>query len=160
MNFYLKQKFFSFNDRFTIYDENGDDRYYVEGEMFSWGKKLHFLDLNGDELAFISQKVFSFLSKYYISMGGRDVAEVVKEFTFFYPSYGVSLSDGSYWNIEGDFFDHEYTIGDSSRMIATISKEWFTWGDAYCVSVADGVDPALALSIVLIIDACIDAQRD
>ena len=41
MKLYIKQKVFSWVDRFTVFDETGADKYYVEGEFFSWGKKLH-----------------------------------------------------------------------------------------------------------------------
>ena len=64
MNLYMKQRVFSWNDRFTIYDANGQDRFYVEGELLSWGKKLHLYDLLGNERIFISQKVLTFLPNY------------------------------------------------------------------------------------------------
>ena len=160
MNFYMKQHVFSFSDQFTIYDEQGNDYCYVEGEIFSFGKKLHLCDLSGKERAFISQKVFSFLPKYYICIDGNNVAEVTKEFTFFYPSYSVSLRNGAAWKIDGDFFDHEYEIRDHDHLIAAVSKEWFTWGDAYCISVGTGEDPLLALATVLVIDACIEASQN
>ena len=52
-------------------------------------------------------------------------------------------------------FSHEYEIYRGDYTIATISKEWFTWGDAYSVDIVDGVDPVPVLSVVLIIDAII-----
>ncbi len=55
MKLYIKQKNFSWVDRFTIKDENGQDKYYVEGEMFSFGKKLHIFDMGNVERAFIQQ---------------------------------------------------------------------------------------------------------
>ena len=44
MKLYIKQKVFSWGDKFTVKDASGEDRYYVEGEVFSWGKKLHVYD--------------------------------------------------------------------------------------------------------------------
>jgi len=41
-----------------------------------------------------------------------------------------------------------------------LMKEWFTLGDAYEISFGSGVDEIAALSVVLVIDACIDAQRN
>ena len=157
MNLYLKQRVFSWCDRYTLYDENGNDRYYVEGEVFSFGKKLHIYDLSGNEIAFVRQKVFSFLPKYYISVGGREVGEVVKEFTVFRQAYTVG---GLGWNVEGDFFDHHYQIIGGGRQIATVSKQWFSWGDTYKISIDEGIDLAAALAVVLVIDACIDTQND
>ena len=41
MKLYIKQKVFSWGDKFTVKDATGRDRYYVEGEIFTFGKKLH-----------------------------------------------------------------------------------------------------------------------
>ena len=157
MDFYLKQRVFSWNDRFTVYDEGGRDCFYVEGELFSWGKKLHLTNLAGQELAYIEQKLFTFLPRYRILRGEMQIAEVVKEFTFFRQAYRV---EGLGWNVQGDFFDHEYEIRSGDRTIVSVSKEWFTFGDAYKISVAPDADRIAALAVVLVIDACIDAQDD
>ena len=83
MNLCMKQKVFSWGDRFTVWDENGNDRYYVRGEVFSLGKKLHLTDTAGAEVAFIQQKAFSFKPRFYVYMNGALQAEIVKDFTFF-----------------------------------------------------------------------------
>ena len=153
MKLLIEEKIFTWSDRFTVKDEAGNDRYYVEGELFSWGKKLHLTDLNGRELTYIEQKLFSFFPSYRIYRGEREVAEVVKEFSFFRSAYTV---EGLGWSVEGDFFDHEYEILDGERTVASVSKEWFTFGDAYEIEIADGLDPIPALAVVLVIDACID----
>ncbi len=156
MNLYMKQRVFSWNDRFTVYDANGQDRFYVEGELFSWGKKLHLYDLLGNERIFISQKLMTFLPKYQIFMDDREIAEVVKEFTFFKHEYTVN---GLGWKVRGDFFDHEYVIDDGRRVVASVSKQWFTWGDTYEINIPYDTDELSALSVALVIDACIDAQE-
>ena len=68
MKLCIKQKVFSWVDRFTVFDETGADKYYVEGEFFSWGKKLHVTDLTGRETAFIQQKVFSMMPRFFVYM--------------------------------------------------------------------------------------------
>ena len=159
MELYMKQKFFSFGDKFSIFDENGNEKYYIEGEVFSVGTKLHVYDSAKNELLFIRQKVFSLLPRYYIMNGDKQVAEVVKEFTLFKQEYTV-CAEGATWQVHGDFFDHEYEISDGGRCIAIVSKEWFSFGDAYKISILPGVDERLALAVVLIVDACIEADRD
>lgn len=156
MKLYIKQKVFSWADKFRVYDEYENDKYFVEGEVFTLGKKLHLYSLDGDELAYIHQKVWSFLPKYFINRNGEDVAEVVKEFTFLRQEYTV---EGLDWTIEGDFWAHEYQINSENGVVATISKRWFTWGDTYEIDIADNADEVMALSVVLIIDAVIDSQN-
>lgn len=157
MNFYLKQHVFTFGDQFTIYDRNENPRFLVEGEVFSFGKKLHITDPAGNELLYIEQKLFSFLPTYYIYRNGREIAEVIKEFTFFKQEYTIN---GLNWHVTGDVFDHEYSLDDGNRTVATVSKEWFTWGDTYEISVDDSVEPILALAVVLVIDACLESKNN
>lgn len=156
MKLYIKQKVFSWKDKFYVKDENGNDRYYVEGELFSLGKKLHIYDMNNNELAFIHQKVMSFLPRFYVYIGGVQMAEIVKEFTLFRNKYRI---EGLGWDVDGDFMDHDYEITHMGRPIITINKEWFTWGDSYVLDIADNVDPVNALSVVLAIDCVIEMQR-
>ncbi|MCQ2452477.1 MAG: LURP-one-related family protein [Oscillospiraceae bacterium] len=156
MKLYMKQKVFSWGDKFTVWDECSRERYFVEGEVFTLGKKLHILSADREELLFIHQKLLSFLPRYYIAQNGVDVAEVVKEFTFFRNRFTVAGPD---WDVQGDFFAHEYEITKNGRLVAQVSKEWFTWGDAYAIEVAPAEDDLLVLSVVLVIDAVLDAQR-
>lgn len=157
MSLYIKQHIFTWGDKFSIYDEDGNEKYYVEGEILTFGKKLHLYDPLGNELAYIEQQLLTFLPKYLIYRGGEEFAEVVKEFTFFHPEYTVN---GLGWTVRGDFFDHDYEVVDEDRTVASVSKEWFTLGDAYEISFGPDVDEVAALSVVLVIDACIDAQQN
>jgi uncharacterized protein YxjI len=157
MNLYIKQKVFSWNDKFYIFDENGNERFYVEGEVFSFGKKLRIYDLAGIELAYIEQKVWSFLPKFNIYRNGEHLCTVVKNFTFFRNEY---LIDELGWRVDGDFMDHDYFISEGGREIVSVCKEWFTWGDTYAVSIDDNADLVAALATVIVIDACLEAQSN
>ena len=153
MDLYLKQKFFSWGDKFTVYTVGGDDRYYVHGEPFSIGKKLRLYDTSGQELLQIRQKPFSWTPRYYICRGHRVLAEVVKEPSFLHAEYRVK---GPNWHVRGDFFSHDYTITDADGIAAaTVCREWFTLGDAYAIHISPFVDEELVLAIVLVIDACL-----
>ena len=52
MKLYIKERVFSWGDKFTVKDAYGEDKYIVEGEVFSWGKKLHVYDRSGSEVLF------------------------------------------------------------------------------------------------------------
>ena len=152
MKLYIKQKVFSWGDKFRIYDENQNDRYYVKGEVLSFGKKLHLYNPSGDEEAFIHQKVLALLPKFYISRNNTDVAQVIKEFTILRQEYTV---EGLGWTVKGNFWAHDYKITSNSRIIASISKRWFSWGDTYEIDISDDADEVMAICVVLIIDAVI-----
>ena len=157
MKLYIKEKVFSWGDKFTVKDETGRDKYVVEGEVFTWGKKLHVYDMQGKEVAFIKQEVWSFLPRYYVFCGDRQVAEIKKEFTFFFPKYSI---EGLGWEIDGKFLEHEYEITKSGCTIVTISKEWMTWGDSYELTISDPSDEIVALAVVLTIDCVTEAAAN
>lgn len=156
MRLYIKQKVFSWNDKFQVRDQNGQDRYFVEGEFFSLGKRLHILDASGNEVACIRQRVFSFMQRYDIEIGGVAIAQLVQEFTFFKPRYRL---EGTAWYLDGDFWAHDYTLNNGSSTLMQMSKEWFTWGDSYVLDIADPANEVMCLAIALAVDCALDSQR-
>jgi uncharacterized protein YxjI len=155
MKLFIKQKVFSWNDKFTIKDETGTDRYFVEGEIFSFGKKLHVYDAYQTERIFLQQKVWSFMPRFFVFVDGLQVAEIVKEFTFMKPKYSVL---GLNWEVNGNFWAHDYEILNQGHVVVTIKKEWLTWGDTYVLDINDARDEINALAVVLAIDAVMAQQ--
>ena len=152
MKLYLLQEIFTFGERFTVYDENEAERYYVEGEVFSFGKKLHIYNTHEEEIALVHQELFSFPPTFAVKRGDLEIAAIVKEFSFFHQAYTV---EGPGWQVEGDFSNHDYTIQKDGRLIATVSREWFSLGDSYEIDIKESSDEeaVIALATALVIDA-------
>ena len=119
MKLYIKEKVFSWGDKFFVKDESGNDRYVVQGEVFSLGKKLHVYDMYGEEVAFIKQELMTWMPRFTVYSGNREVAQVKKEFTFLYPRYTI---EGLGWEIDGSFWEHDYQITRNGDPIVTIQK--------------------------------------
>ena len=157
MNLYMKQRVFTWSDRFSIYDEEGREVYSVRGELFSWGKRLHVYDSLENEVAYIQQKIFTFRPRYTVFRNGAEIAQVVQEFTFLKPRYTV---EGLGWDVRGNVWGHEYEMTAGGRSLVHVSKAWLSWGDSYQIQIDPAADAITALSVVLVIDACIEAQND
>ena len=157
MKLCIQQKVFSFGDKFHIYDEDGSVKYTCEGEVFTLGKKLHVYNVYEEEVAYIEQQLFQFLPTFKVFVGGAEVAEIVKEFSLFFPKYYVK---GLEWSVDGELFAHDYSINRDGVKIAELYKEWLTFGDCYCMDINDDYDEVLALAVCLAIDACISASRN
>ena len=142
MKLYIKEKVFSWGDKFTVWDANGNERYYVEGEVFSFGKKLHIYDRSGREAAFIRQELLTWMPKYHVFVDGSQVATVRREFTWFVPRYVVDQ------------------VSQNGRPVVTITKEWMTWGDSYELDIAPDADEIVALAVVLTIDCVVEQQNN
>ncbi len=155
MRLLIREKVFTWSDQFTVTNELGEPRYTVEGQLFSWGKKLHVYDMAGKEAAYIEQKVMSFMPRYRVYVGETLIGEVVREFSFFRPKYSVI---GAGWDVEGEFWEHHYTVSKEGRPIVSIDKEWFTWGDCYTLDIENSADEVHALALVLAIDCAMEAD--
>jgi uncharacterized protein YxjI len=155
MKLFIRQKVFSWRDRFAVKDENQKDRWFAQGEVFSFGRKLRVYDANGAEAAYIRQKVFSLLHRYYIELGGQEY-EFVKEFTLLRPKYTIRNLD---WTVDGNFLAHDYAVTSGQGDIMRITKAWLSWGDYYEIDIYDERNELLCLCAALAID-CITADAD
>ncbi len=151
MQLYIKQRVFSWSDTYDVYDETGEARYHVEAEVFSWGHQIHVYDTrSGAELGSIHQKLFSFMPTFEIVINGQTVGTVRKAFTFLVPRYDVDYMG---WEAEGDFFGWDYHVMRGTTEIMSISKEIFSWGDAYVLDYSNPANEMPGLLLVIAIDA-------
>lgn len=153
MRYVMSQKFFSLADSFAIKDEQDNDAYYVKGKLFSFGDKLSFQDTAGNELVYIDQRLLNWSPTYEL-WRGADLLAVVKrqQFSFIHHRFTVDVPGPDDLEAEGDFLDHEYTFTRGDRVVATVSKRWFSWTDTYGIEVADGEDTVLILASAVVVD--------
>ena len=153
MRYVMRQKFFSLADSFTIRDENERDVFLVKGKVFSFGDKLSFQDMDGNELVYIDQRLLNWSPTYELWRGGDLLAVVKRElFSFIHHRFTVDVPGPDDLEAEGDFLDHEYTFTRGDSVVATVSKKWFSWTDTYGIDVADGEDPVLILASAVVVD--------
>jgi uncharacterized protein YxjI len=161
MRYLLKQKFWSIGNDFYIRDSADRDVFRIDGRFLSFGDKLSFQDLQGRELVFIRQKLLSWGPTYYLERDGQVIAEVRKHlFTFFRCRFTVDVPGPGDLEAQGNLLDHEYTFARHGKIVATVSKRWFTLMDTYGVEIAEGEDDVILLAAAVVIDlACHQENR-
>jgi uncharacterized protein YxjI len=156
MRYVMRQKLLAWGDDFEIQNEHGQPAFLVDGKGISLGDQLAFRDLAGTELAFIEQRLLAWGPTYEIHRGGQLVAVVKRElFSLFRHRFTVDVPGPDDLEAEGDFIDHEYVLRRGDRVVATVSKRWFSWTDTYGIEVAEDEDDVLVLASAVVIDmAC------
>jgi uncharacterized protein YxjI len=158
MRFYIKQKVFSFRDKFRIMDESQKEMYQVSGKFMSVQNKLQLLNMDGSTVLHAKKKVFAILPKYTIfDPHDNEVAYIQRRFAF-KPRFDVQVGTKDL-RVEGSFWGHSFGIFDGDREVASISKKIISWGDTYEIEVHDDRDTELFLFIVIIIDQVIHEQK-
>ena len=156
----IRERFFRLGEDSDITDEHGRPVLHVDGKVLSLRNRLVLRDPKGREVAQVQRKLVALRPTYQISMAGREVAEVRKHlFTPFGDRFTIDVPGPDDLEVEGDLFDHEFSIRRGGQPVATVSKRWIAMRDTYAVDVASGQDDLLILSSVLALDLAEDQER-
>lgn len=149
MKLYIKQKVFTLGESFTVTDEHENAVFYVEGSFFRIPKAFTIYDVQQQEVATIERQLLRLFSHYDIQAINHQLITLQREFSFFRQSFRL---EGIPWNLRGDFWHHNYEVVYGDRIIMSMEKHWFTWGDSYELNVLHDEDAILALCIAICVD--------
>lgn len=149
MQLYLKQKVFSLKGKFSVYDANETMLYTVEGKLISITSSHYIYDPAGEQLAFIHQKVPAMMPKFYIDLPNGTSYMLKSKLSI---AHEVAVVEELGWEIRGDFMQHNYSITKDGQELGSVHQKWISWGDTYEITIADGVDPVVMLSVILCFD--------
>lgn len=149
MKLYVEQAVFTWADRFSIYDELGNEVYYAEDENFTIGHKVRVYKY-GMEIGYIKQEIFNFMPTFEMELRGEALGSIVKRLSFLSQKYDLEYKG---WYVDGDCFAFNYTVYDENDLaVMQISKEILTWGDCYCLDILDDRYEEICVMILLAID--------
>jgi uncharacterized protein YxjI len=149
----MRQKMISLGEDFSIEDESGRKAFEVDGKVMRIRETFELKDPNGKVVATIRGKLVTIRPKMNILRDDEVVATITKAlFAPFGDKFKVEIAGGEDLRIDGNIFDHEYTIERDGKAVGQVSKRWFTFTDTYGIDVAAGEDDALMLAIAVALD--------
>ncbi len=149
MRFLVKQKIFSWNSTYDIYDGNLEPKYFVEAEVFSFGHQIRVYNkLTKSEVGVVRQRISAYMPQYDIEIEGIHKGSVSKQFTFVYPNYIVSCND---WQIKGDFAGGNYELIGATEAIMNAGHTEIdgTTYVTYDINNTSDVDISLLLALAI-----------
>lgn len=160
MRYLMKEKILAIGDDYVIQDESGREAFRVDGKVLTVRDALVLEDTAGNKLARIHKKLVSLRSTYEIHREGAPEITISKAlFSPLRAKFNVS-SGGDGLEAQGNLLDHEYSFTRDGRVVATVSKKWFTVRDTYGVDVQEGEDAVLVLACAVAIDRMNHDQDD
>jgi uncharacterized protein YxjI len=160
MKFYIKQKVFTFKDKFTVMDEQQNIKYEVKGKFMSIKNKLELTNQSGEILLRSERKVLSFMPTYFIFDSKNQEIAMVKRIFGFKPKFNLRILHNDYY-VDGSLFGHSFGIYDShNNLVTSISKKIISWGDTYEIDVVDENNLELLLFMVIIIDQVVHENKN
>lgn len=131
---YMKQKMFSFNEKFSVTDSEGLACYNVHGSLFKLAKSFTIVDQENQEIGKVTKELFKWMPKFLVEVYGKNSFRIEKQLTFFKSKYQVFSND---IEIEGDILDKYFTVYQGSQKIAIINQKWLAMTSTYEMTIYD-----------------------
>lgn len=157
MKLYIKQRVFTYKDKFQIKNSSDQVEYTAIGKIIALSKRFTIENSKGKKVAVIKKRIFTIFPQYRINILEDKTYTLKRKFTFFKQKYKVKPLD---WELKGDFLSHNYQVMDHKTTIMSISKKWFKWGDTYELDIPNKANELLALCIAVAIDAEIASDKE
>lgn len=156
----IRERFFGFGDDFDITDEAGQAVFRVDGKVLSVRDRLVLRDRASRQVAEVHRKLVALRPSYEISITGGLAATVRKKmFTPLRDRFTIDIPGPDDLEMVGSLFDHEYSVRQGDRQVATVSKRLFSLRDTYAVDIVEDVDHLLILTAVLAVDLAADREQ-
>lgn len=162
MRFILKERIFSLRESYYIRNEQGDNLLEVNGRLLGIRDKLTLRDLQGNQVASVTKHLIALRPTYTIARPGQPDAVLKKDFiNILREGFSVDLEGGlPDLRIQGDIFEHSYTISQQGVAVAQVSKKWISLRDSYVVDIAEGADTVLLLACAIVLDRITHEEED
>lgn len=156
MKLYIKQRVFTYKDKFDIRNSSNNVEYTVKGKIFALSKRFNISNSKGKKVAVIKKKIFSIFPQYKINIVDDRTYHLKRKFTFFKQKYRVKPLG---WELKGDFINRNYEILNNKETIMTFHKHWFKWGDSYELDIPNHNNALLSLCIAIAVDSEIAVDK-
>jgi len=150
----IRQNLISIGDDFWIENGEGQKVFKVDGKVFRIRKTLVFEDVKGKKLCQIQERLLTIRDTMVIEGPDGEQMAVIKRALIapLRDRWSVKVKDGADLDVQGNIFDHEYSIKQGRDKIAEVSKKWFSITDTYGVEVDPGQNDILILAVAVAID--------
>ena len=162
MRYILKERIFSLRESYYIRNAQGDNLLEVTGRLIGLRDKLTLRDMGGNEVATVTKHLIALRPTYTIVRPSQPDATVKKDFiNILREGFSVDMAGGlPDLRIQGDIFEHDYSIARQGVTVAQVAKKWISLRDSYMVDVADGEDPVLLLACAIVVDRITHEEED
>lgn len=151
-HFYLKQKVFSFGDKYDVFDEHQNIIYHIKGKVFSLRNKMDMYK-NGALVYHMERKLFRFMPEFVLLNENQEMLATIKRKFMFVG--GKLFIDSIYGQMEivGQVFQRDFQLINNGQLVMSVHKKWISWGDTYEISITDDQNEAFYVAMAILIDA-------
>ena len=171
--FLIREKLFSMNERMEILDPHSQSVLgYFQSKFFTLPKKYWLMHPDEQPIIGIEKIMFSFMTKFNFFEAGphetlsmnRLLGTLEKKFSLFKPKYFFKAPNGSViYQIQGNFWERSFQVIEQGRIVAEISRKFWSWTDTYGIRIDPGKndhEAMILLTMVVVLDYIADQRKN
>ena len=155
---YIEQAIFKITDHYPILDQSGEPVYQVDQDFTFFGHRARLSALDGGEIFEMVRVLLAFLPKYEVRFRDGSTAAIKSEISLLRRRMTAEM-DGLDFRIEGNFFDHEFSLCQGDRLVGEIRKKFLSFRDCFEITVWDESAEALMIAVMIAVDNLKDEGR-
>lgn len=150
-NLYLKQKVFTWGDKYNVFDSNQNIIYHIKGKVFSLRNKMDMFK-NDQFIYHMERKLFHFMPHFTLfNKNQEEEATIIRRFTFIGGKLDIQSKYGQMAMI-GQAFQRDFQLTKDGQVVMSIHKKWLSWGDTYEITIHDDEHEAFYVALAILID--------
>ncbi|MGM0125160.1 hypothetical protein IGI37_002558 [Enterococcus sp. AZ194] len=147
--FFIQEQQLSRVTRTIVKDGQGKSLYLLVGRWGTKGDALSLYQMSGELVASIKQVSFTFGTRFEIYEGFKKVGTLKKIFNWPGDFYYIRQL---HWTVQGNIYQHQYTIHHFNRLVMEMDKASLFTGDYYVLNVPVDEEAPLCICIAAVMD--------
>lgn len=147
--YFIQDKQLSSVTRTIVKDEAGKSLYLMVGRWGTKGDALSLYAMDGQLVASIKQVSFSFGTRFELYRNFEKIGTLQKIFNWPGDFYYIQQL---HWTVQGNIYNHQYSIRHFNEVIMTMDKATLMSGDYYALDVPKDEDAPICICIAAVMD--------
>ncbi|CAF1263534.1 unnamed protein product [Didymodactylos carnosus] len=160
-HFTIHSTFLTFGRDYSVITDEKNDNSTNYNIRYKWAEnagKTLTIENNKQEVIYeMRHRLLHYRAHWDITNeNGKLVGEFKHKFSALHHNFDIITPSGTYNVRSESLLSHEFKMTKDGKLVATISKEWFTFGGTYHLDVVKTEDPAFVIVITICIDETIN----
>lgn len=147
--YFIQDKQLSSVTRTIVKDEAGKSLYLMVGRWGTKGDALSLYAMDGQLVASIKQVSFSFGTRFELYRNFEKIGTLQKIFNWPGDFYYIQQL---HWTVQGNIYNHQYSIRHFNEVIMTMDKATLMTGDYYALDVPKDENAPICICIAAVMD--------
>ena len=156
---YIKQKAFSFGDKYKVFDEKGNVKFFVSSKIFSIHHVKYIYDADNNFVMTIFRKCSGIIPQYFVYDENDEIMETIIVKFSVNKDFDVEANKVNNYSVRGDFYGLNLQFYNGEEEVVSLSKKLFQFVDSYEIKIYNLSYTKYIVGFVIAFDNCVHNRK-